>query len=159
MLCDWFLSPCLQWGGVYCGVMLSVLLCVWAATWLLLWTTMPPTRLLGVYSRPGRWFWLKVLVFYIVVKLRRWVSHLPPIWIFFSFFTIQGIRPCRNKLILNMACSILFHDYQNSRNFNLKYRKCVLNIIDMKHVCKHFITLYISIPRMEGYSSSINIVN
>ncbi|KAG0722609.1 hypothetical protein GWK47_044177 [Chionoecetes opilio] len=56
--------------------MLWLVVGVAAVTWLLLWSTTPPPRLLGVYSRPGCWYWLKVLVFYIMVKVRRW-THKP----------------------------------------------------------------------------------
>ncbi|KAK8406860.1 hypothetical protein O3P69_007428 [Scylla paramamosain] len=52
--------------------MLYLVVGVAAITWLLLWSTTPPPRLLGVYSRPGFWYWLKVVIFYIIVKVRRW---------------------------------------------------------------------------------------
>ncbi|XP_037778459.1 uncharacterized protein LOC119575111 [Penaeus monodon] len=39
---------------------------------ILAWTLRLPPRLLGVYSRPGFWYWPKVLVFFLLVKLRRW---------------------------------------------------------------------------------------
>lgn len=54
--------------------MLYLVAGVAALTWLLLWSTTPPPRILGVYSRPGFWYWLKVIVFYILVKVRRLVS-------------------------------------------------------------------------------------
>lgn len=54
--------------------MLYLVVGVAALTWLVLWSTTPPPRILGVYSRPGFWYWLKVIVFYILVKVRRWVS-------------------------------------------------------------------------------------
>lgn len=52
--------------------MLSEVVCIVVVTWLLLWSLTPPTRLLGVYSRPGCWFWPKVLIFFFFIKLRRW---------------------------------------------------------------------------------------
>ncbi|XP_045128767.1 uncharacterized protein LOC123514740 [Portunus trituberculatus] len=52
--------------------MLYLVVGVAAVTWLLLWSTTPPPRLLGVYSQPGFWYWLKVVIFYIIVKVRRW---------------------------------------------------------------------------------------
>lgn len=52
--------------------MLYLVVGVAALTWLVLWSTTPPPRILGVYSRPGFWYWLKVIVFYILVKVRRW---------------------------------------------------------------------------------------
>ncbi|KAK7073873.1 hypothetical protein SK128_024757 [Halocaridina rubra] len=40
--------------------------------WFMVWSLRIPPPLMGVYSRPSKWYWVKVAVFYALVKLRRW---------------------------------------------------------------------------------------
>lgn len=42
------------------------------AAWLLVWSLRIPPPIMGVYSRPSKWYWVKVAVFYTLVQIRRW---------------------------------------------------------------------------------------
>lgn len=58
------------------NVMLGVSICLAAGTWFLLWSMRPPPRIMGVYSRPGFWYPVKLIFFYLLLVLRRWVSDV-----------------------------------------------------------------------------------
>lgn len=57
-------------------MMIGVSICLAAGTWFLLWSMRPPPRIMGVYSRPGFWYPVKLIFFYLLLLLRRWVSDV-----------------------------------------------------------------------------------
>ena len=92
--------------------MLYLVVGVAAVTWLLLWSTTSPPRLLGVYSRPGFWYWLKVAIFYIIVKVRRLVSVFPNfVYLVCMFLTLTVefyIHSSENLLTIELLLSVYY---------------------------------------------------
>lgn len=52
--------------------MLFDLVCLGLVAWFLVWSLRIPPPLMGVYTRPSKWYWVKFIAFYLLVKLRRW---------------------------------------------------------------------------------------